>query len=273
MNRLAPAVALLVGLPMLAAAQSGTIKYDQSTRLDFDVPRDSPFFANLPTARVKPMVLTYNSAATLFVAGPDTGRRGPGGREALMVGDVAAVRIGGGGGGRGAVMVTEGGMMGGRAMTMGFRGARGQQEAASSYTDLAASETTEVHEFLGRKFRIAESRPSYPWKLTGQQAMFLGYPVMQAVAQQDSTEIEAWFTPDIPVSGGPGAYGGLPGMILMLAVDTNRVVYTATAIDTVTAVGALEVPTDGNKVTRAEFDKTVAEKMAEMNQGRRGRRN
>lgn len=259
---LAPRLVLFAGLalPVAAAAQSGTINYNQSTRLDFDVPPNSPFFRDMPKARVKPMVLTYTAGATLFVAAPDTGRRGSaraGGME------IATLR---------RTTRVEGMAVSGRPM-MAFRMNRGADDVSQSYTDLADDQATEVHEFLGRQFRITEPRPDLPWKLTGEQATFLGYNVMQATARQDSTEIEAWFTPDIPVSGGPGSYGGLPGMILTLAVDTNRIVYTATAVDTTTPIAELVAPTDGDEVTRAEYDKTVKEKMAEMNQGRRGRRN
>jgi GLPGLI family protein len=65
----------------------------------------------------------------------------------------------------------------------------------------------------------------------------------------------------------------LPGLILTLTVDSNRVVYTATAVDTTTPVAKIAAPSEGNKVTRAEYDKIVAEKQAEMAKSRRGRRN
>ncbi len=257
-------VAPVAALALPLAAQSGTIRYDQATRLDFDIPRDSPFFRDLPSSRVRPMVLTFSDSATLFVPVPDSGRRGGFGGGMALTMPAAPMA------GRADIAVTAGRpMMGVRMMGRGG----GAEAAAESYTRLDNGRITEVHEFLGRKFRIRDDRPTYPWKLTGEQAMFLDYPVMKATAQLDSTEIEAWFTPDIPVSGGPGAYGGLPGMILMLAVDTNRIVYTATAVDLTTPVTDLTEPDDGNEVTRAEYDKIVEDKMEELNQGRRGRRN
>ena len=166
--------------------------------------------------------------------------------------------------GDGAVFFTSGGPMGGA----------GRMDAvAGAWTNLADGSYIEVREFLGRTFRIPEERPKFSWKLTGQQATFLGHPVFQAIAQQDSTSLEAWFTPDFPVPAGPAQYGGLPGLILTLAVDSNRIVYTATAIDTTTAVGQIKAPSDGSKVTREEYDKIVKEKMAEIAKQRRGRGN
>lgn len=261
MNRLTPLIALLVGLPVLATAQSGTVQYDQATRLDINLPANSPFASRIPKNMVKPMQLTFTPAATLFGAGTPADNA-QGGREGrFQGGDVTVVH--GISGGEMAMIATRMGFMGGGA---------GSDAISGAYTDLSDGSYTEVREFLGRTFRIPEGRPSFAWKLTGEQASFLGLPVYQAIAQQDSSTIEAWFTPDIPVSAGPAQYGGLPGLILTLAVDSNRVVFTATAIDTTTVVKALKAPSEGSKVTRAEYDRIVEEKMAELEKSRRGRR-
>jgi GLPGLI family protein len=159
----------------------------------------------------------------------------------------------------------------GRAM--GFMGGGAADAVAGAYTNLGDESYVEVREFLGRTFRIPGERPAIAWKLTGEAASFLGYPVYQAIATQDSTTIEAWFTPEIPVPAGPAQYGGLPGLILTLAVDSNRVVYTAKAVDLTTAVESIKAPSEGSKVTRAEYDKIVAEKQEELSRSRRGRRN
>lgn len=265
--RLTPILALLVGVPLAATAQSGVVRYDQATRLEFRLPPGMPTPPRMPRARVKPMQLTFSPAATLFADAPagDNPNGGPGAE--------AEVRFMGSGGAPVMVREIDGGgmMMATRGFAFGGGGAR--DAVAGAWTDLADGSYVEVREFLGRTFRIPTDRPSFPWKLTGEQATFLGYPVYQAVAQQDSTSIEAWFTPDIPIPAGPAQYGGLPGLILTLAVDSNRITYTATAIDTTTPVEKIKAPSDGSKVTRAEYDKIVEEKMAEIAKQRRGRRN
>ena len=43
--------------------------------------------------------------------------------------------------------------------------------------------------------------------------------------------------------------------------------------DTTTPIEKIKTPSEGSKVTRAEYDKIVAEKQAEMMKQRRGRRN
>ena len=179
--------------------------------------------------------------------------------------EVVVIRNGGGGGP--PVAIAEGGAVMAFRGGPGFGGGNRQDVLGGAWTNLTDGSFVEVREFLGRTFRIPVERPNFAWKLTGEQAVFLGYPVFQAVAQQDSTSLEAWFTPDIPIPAGPAQYGGLPGLILTLTVDSSRVTYTATAIDTVTSGGKLKAPTDGSRVTRAEYDKMVEARM------RRGRGN
>jgi len=218
------------------------------------------------------MQLRFTPEAALFdkapAATPTPGAPG-GERTVVMMGP---------GGGGGEMMVTREMMAEGMAMgrAMGFMGggAGGPGDVVGgAFTDLGDGSYVEVREFLGRSFRIPQDRPAFAWKMTGEAATFLGYPVYQAIAKVDSTTIEAWFTPSIPVAAGPAQYGGLPGLILTLAVDSNRVVYTATAVDTTTAVAKIKAPSEGSKVTRAEYDKIVAEKRDEMMKQRRGRRN
>ncbi len=262
--------ALMAVLPLVVTAQSGMVRYDQATRFDFELPpgmpRNASFMANLPKASVKPMQLLFTEAATLFAeatAGAGDGAKAGESRTLdvrVIVGDASIARE-----------ITPEMMQMGRAM--GFLGGGAKDAVAGAFTDLTDGSYVEVREFLGRTFRIPEERPAFAWKLTGEAASFLGHPVYQAIATQDSTTIEAWFTPDIPVPAGPAQYGGLPGLILTLAVDSNRVVYTATVIDLTTPVGAIKAPSEGSKVTRAEYDKVVAEKQAELAKSRRGRRN
>ena len=54
-----------------------------------------------------------------------------------------------------------------------------------------------------------------------------GIPYLQATATQDTLQIEAWYTPDVPVPAGPHLWGGLPGLILSLSVNSDQLVVTA----------------------------------------------
>jgi hypothetical protein len=271
MIRITALSALLIGLPVLASGQSGTVRYDQATKFDIKLPpemaRNPQIMANMPKAAVRPMQLRYSSEAAAFGPAP-AGQAGSAAASAAGAPMVISM-------GRGEMMAREVVVadMSGASFFMGGPGGGGMDAVTGAFTNLADGSYVEVRTLLGRAFRIPQERPSFAWKLTGEAASFLGYPVYQAIAMQDTTKIEAWFTPEIPVSAGPAQYGGLPGLILTLAVDSNRVVYTATAIDTATAVGKITMPSEGSKVTRAEYDKIVAEKQAEMAKQRRGRGN
>lgn len=265
---------LLVGLPGLVTAQSGTVRYDETTALDFKLPPNSPMAGRFPKSMTKPMQLTFTPEAALFGEAPRVEGNVPGapGQFTMIPGGAGPGRVMISGD-RGGMEMREMAMAGGQMMvTFGGNGP-GAGTIAGAFTDLADGSYIEMRQFLGKKFRIPDARPAFNWKLTGEQATFLGHPVLQARAQKDSTTLEAWFTPDIPVSAGPGQYGGLPGLILTLTVDSNKVIYTATALDITTAIGPIKAPSDGSKVTRAEYDKIVKEKMDEMAKGRRGRGN
>ncbi|MEJ2204722.1 MAG: GLPGLI family protein [Gemmatimonadota bacterium] len=84
-------------------------------------------------------------------------------------------------------------------------------------------------------------------------------------SKRDSSTIEAWFTPQIPVPGGPAMYGGLPGMILVVSVDEGQEQYNATAVSlTAVAEGVIVRPTEGDVVSRERYEEIVAEKLEEL---------
>ena len=61
----------------------------------------------------------------------------------------------------------------------------------------------------------------------------------------DSTEIVAWFTPEILIPDGPQGYAGLPGLILQLDANDRR--YTATSVK--------RLPADAESVAMPEVDR------------------
>jgi GLPGLI family protein len=87
--------------------------------------------------------------------------------------------------------------------------------------------------------------------------------------------ITAWYAPEIPVSQGPEGYWGLPGLILEVSDGRTSILCSKVALNIKEKV-TIKAPAKGKKVTQAEFDKIVAEKMEEMRQmggpgGRGGR--
>jgi len=85
--------------------------------------------------------------------------------------------------------------------------------------------------------------------------------------------VTAWWTPQIPVSNGPGEYWGLPGLILEINSGRTTVLCTEIVLNPSEKI-EIEAPKKGSKVTRTEYDEMVKTKMEEMRerfQGRGGR--
>ena len=87
---------------------------------------------------------------------------------------------------------------------------------------------------------------------------------------QKTTEVTAWYTPQIPVSHGPGRYWGLPGLILELNEDRTTVLCTEINMNASEKV-SIKKPTKGKKVTREEYNQIVTKKMGELREQFRGR--
>jgi len=82
--------------------------------------------------------------------------------------------------------------------------------------------------------------------------------------------VTAWYTPQIPVSNGPGEYAGLPGLILELNVYRTTILCSKIILNPKESE-SIDPPTKGKEVSRKEYNKIVKEKMDEMRENFRGR--
>ncbi len=81
--------------------------------------------------------------------------------------------------------------------------------------------------------------------------------------------ITAWYTPEIPVSQGPEAYWGLPGLILEVN-DGKTTILCSKVVMNVKEKAEIKKPNNGKVVSQKEYDEIVIKKieeMREMNQG------
>lgn len=88
----------------------------------------------------------------------------------------------------------------------------------------------------------------------------------------EMTAIEAWYTPQIPVSHGPGEYWGLPGLILEVSAG-NVIMLCSKVIMNPKDKIEIEAPDKGKEITKLAYQETIRGKMIEMrnNRGRRRR--
>jgi GLPGLI family protein len=124
----------------------------------------------------------------------------------------------------------------------------------------------ESRKFVESKYLVKDELPSLSWRLGDEERSYLGYRVMNATAVVESAVVEAWFTPEIPVSAGPGLYGGLPGLILMVTDAINGEVYAAESIDLDVPPSHLMPPTAGREIGLDKYDQRVAWETAENQQ-------
>lgn len=76
-------------------------------------------------------------------------------------------------------------------------------------------------------------------------------------------KVTAWYTPQIPVSNGPGEFWGLPGLILEVNSGRTTILCTQVVLNPKEKV-IIEAPTKGDRVGREEYNKIVKKKMEEM---------
>ena len=149
-----------------------------------------------------------------------------------------------------------------------FKMITSEGEDSELYRDIAAGKKIEKTDFMGKVFLINGSVETYPWKLTDERKTIAGYDCQKAIVQDTTQKVEAWFTSAIPVATGPSHYSALPGMILAVSIDDGRQTITATEVELMKLdKDAIRAPKKGKKVSQEAFDKIVADKMKEMEEG------
>ena len=85
------------------------------------------------------------------------------------------------------------------------------------------------------------------------------------------TDVEAWYTPQIPVGHGPGAYWGLPGLILEVEAGNTKMLCAEIVLNPKKKI-KIEAPTKGKVTTKSAYKATISEKIKELrnNSGRGG---
>src|SRR5690606_39292194 len=81
-------------------------------------------------------------------------------------------------------------------------------------TDLLAQQSTSQKSIYEETYLITDSLRQIQWRFTNESREIAGYECRRANALVlDSIYVVAFYTDQIPVSGGPESFTGLPGMI------------------------------------------------------------
>jgi GLPGLI family protein len=183
--------------------------------------------------------------------------------------------------------------------------------AGLQYKNIKSQQFLQDQEFFGKQFLISDSLVKLDWKLGTESKQIGQYLCMKATAiktvdeldwrsmrkkskpkdankdevKKDSTttsiteeieipkqiEVTAWYTPQIPVSQGPGDFWGLPGLILEVNTDKTTILCSKIIMNPQEKI-QIKAPEKGAVVSRKEYNETVKKKMEEMRSMYGGRR-
>ena len=151
------------------------------------------------------------------------------------------------------------------------------------YKNLSEKRVANKKELMGKVFLIKDNLVNYNWKLTGETKNIGNYTCYKAEFEIEEEDIQidmnngevkekkvtkkrilvAWYSPDVPISNGPGKYGGLPGLILEIN-DGNQTIVCSELVLNPKEAKEIKEPTKGKIVTRERFSEISLEKTKEM---------
>jgi len=162
------------------------------------------------------------------------------------------------------------------------------------YKNVKDNQLVQEQEFYGKRFLVKDQLQAFEWKMGSETKQIGGYTCFKATAVLPSTElawfdfswndlqasdankdivltqIEAWYTLQIPVKHGPAEFWGLPGLILEVSAGNNTMLCSEIVINPKDKI-AIEAPKGGKEINKIDYRATMIKKMSEMrdNRGRR----
>ena len=127
------------------------------------------------------------------------------------------------------------------------------------FTDLGNHNLTAQKTVFEETFLLKDSLRKIKWKITDETRDIAGYTCRRANGlMMDSIYVVAFFANQIPVSGGPESFSGLPGMILEVALPHENLIWRATKVTEVAPPeGTVTAPKKGKPVTPKQLFDTI----------------
>lgn len=126
------------------------------------------------------------------------------------------------------------------------------------YTCYKATATVPTEEIAWYNFSWSDLRPAKKNPETGETEVKM-------------TTIEAWYSPQIPVTHGPGEFWGLPGLILEVSAGDTVMLCSEITINPKERI-KIKAPSKGEEITKKKYASTIRTKMMDMRNNRMGRR-
>tara|TARA_R110002049_G_scaffold284235_2_gene464795 strand:- start:309 stop:1169 length:861 start_codon:yes stop_codon:yes gene_type:complete len=161
------------------------------------------------------------------------------------------------------------------------------------YKNIQSQSYVDQKETMGKKFLVKDSISKIEWKLESENKYIGEYlcfkatytkqvPKMKSISfssnsnadedeenkeekepEMEDRIISAWYTPQIPVSNGPGKYQGLPGLILEVHDGKLTIICSRIVINPEEKIEIVE-PSKGKEVNQKEYDDIMEKKSKEM---------
>ena len=118
-------------------------------------------------------------------------------------------------------------------------------------------------------YLLKDSTRKINWKITNEMRLIAGYNCRRANAViMDSVYVVAFYAEEIPVSGGPESFTGLPGMILGVALPYEHTTWFATLVlDQSVTEDKLKAPTKGKPTNTAQLMLTLKTALKDWGDG------
>jgi GLPGLI family protein len=128
-----------------------------------------------------------------------------------------------------------------------------------TFTDLLAGSFISQKAVFETTFLVKDTTRKIRWKITDETRVIAGYTCRRANALVlDSVYVVAFYTDEIPVSGGPESFTGLPGMILGVDLPHENITWFATKVTEATVdPKTLAPPKKGKPVNSKQLMETL----------------
>ncbi|MAB30142.1 MAG: ribonuclease Z [Formosa sp.] len=175
--------------------------------------------------------------------------------------------------------------------------------AGENYKNVKNNSQIQQQEFYGKKFLIKDILQPIDWTLGSATKKIGNYTCYKATTfiptddllwysfswsrmrkpedatesdevsetQVEVTQVEAWYTPQIPVRHGPSDYWGLPGLILEVSAGETTMLCTKIVLNPNEKI-EIKAPRKGDVLAKAEYQDLIQNKMLEFRNNRMRRR-
>jgi GLPGLI family protein len=124
------------------------------------------------------------------------------------------------------------------------------------------------NELFGKNEFVVKEERKINWTLVDSTKTIANFKCYYAFAvikkeKRGSTKdlkIEAWYTPEIPISIGPKGYNQLPGLIIQLT--ENKTVFIAEKLEVMKKRKKIELPTSGKIINHDQYVEIFRERSA-----------